>query len=153
MRTDSADEVKHFRFVALWARRRAYAMDTRARASKLTRNARCVNRFAAKSDDSSRAVANTCARALADCDAACEERADATQKEFFFERHIDALSARVHARSRAFTRVHARSRVGSARLHARILHGVRYARMRVDARSDDGASVIASRTRHASLDA
>ena len=62
MRTDSAREVKHFRFVALCARRRASAMVTRAYASKLTRNARCVNRFAAKPVDSSRAVANTRAR-------------------------------------------------------------------------------------------
>ena len=72
MRTDSAREVKHFRFVALCARRRASAMVTRAYASKLTRNARCVNRFAAKPVDSSRAVANT--RARWHMDASCVSR-------------------------------------------------------------------------------
>ncbi len=108
MRTDSADEVKHFRFVALWARRRAYAMDTRACASKLTRNARCVDRFTAKPVDSSRAVAKTCARTRADGDASTRtmHRRD-TKRNLLRTSHRRALSARSHA----FTRwVHTGSR-------------------------------------------
>ena len=59
MRTDSADEVKHFRFVGVRARRHVLGVFTHARATKPARNARCVDRSSTKADDSSRAVANT----------------------------------------------------------------------------------------------
>lgn len=112
MRTDSADEVKHFRFVALWARRRASAVAARACMWKPTRNARCVNRFVTKPVDSSRAVAKTCARARAPM-----RRSTRTLRRRDAKRNLLRTSDRraFSTRARSFT---ARSPRVRARLHA-----------------------------------
>ncbi len=107
MRTDSAGEVKHFRFVASARVVARTHLVTRARATEITRNARCVHRFVAKPVDSSRAVAKTCARARANGHVTREQYADATEKEIFSEGRAGMRFTAVHARS---ARVRARAR-------------------------------------------
>lgn len=123
MRTDSADEVKHFRFVGARARRHVLGVFTHPRATKPARNARCVDRSSTKADDSSRAVANTRDVARFDASRRARERTPCVTKRNLLRRshpyrfaprcaRVDALWTRhqrdVVARSARIRRVRSR---------------------------------------------
>ena len=157
MRTDSADQVKHFRFVAARARRHVLEVFTRARILKPARNARCVDRSSTNADDSSRAVANTRDVARFDATRHVRERTAHDEKEIFLAARFCAVSRRVVRALTRFGLVHTATlshawRASEARLHTINTPENRLARVVVCARraTRDGSSALRVRANHGS---